>query len=125
VHEENAGAKSNCDLLFAEMDTWTKIALGEDLGGLLSMELSAPPSLPTSPASLLLKSRVRVFHAIPNPTRPPFQASIFSPNQRNLTPIHLPRNVSSAAVVGDNASATTPLPIDSGQYKAQYLFSTS
>ncbi|XP_047169397.1 imidazoleglycerol-phosphate dehydratase, chloroplastic-like isoform X1 [Vigna umbellata] len=77
------------------------------------MELSSPPSLPTSPSSLLLKSRVRVFHSIPNLTRSPFQASIFLPNQRNLTPIHLPRNVSSAVVVGDNASAMTTLPIDS------------
>ncbi|NP_001402066.1 Imidazoleglycerol-phosphate dehydratase, chloroplastic-like isoform 2 [Glycine max] len=79
------------------------------------MELSAPssPSLLRCPSSLLLNSRVRVFHTIPNPTRPPFQASIFSLNQRNLTPMDLPRNVSSAALVGDNASATTTLPIDS------------
>ncbi|XP_027934744.1 imidazoleglycerol-phosphate dehydratase, chloroplastic-like isoform X2 [Vigna unguiculata] len=78
------------------------------------MELSAPPSFPASPSSPLLKSRVRVFNAIPNPTPSPFKASIFSLNPRKFTPMDLPRNVSSAAVVGDNDSATTTLPIDSG-----------
>ncbi|WVY97900.1 hypothetical protein V8G54_030051 [Vigna mungo] len=78
------------------------------------MELSAPPSFPASPSYPLLNSRVRVFNAIPNPTLSPFQASIFSLNPRKLTPMDLPRNVSSAAVVGDNDSATTTLPIDSG-----------
>ena len=99
---------------------WTKITLGEDRRGAavvatLSMELSAPPSFPASPSSPLLTSRVRVFKAIPNPTPPPFQASIFSRIPRKLTPMDLPRNVSCAAVAGDNNSATTTLPIDSGQ----------
>nr|XP_007143256.1 hypothetical protein PHAVU_007G057200g [Phaseolus vulgaris]ESW15250.1 hypothetical protein PHAVU_007G057200g [Phaseolus vulgaris] len=98
---------------------WTKITLGEDRRGAavvatLSMELSAARSFPASPSSPLLNSRVRVFNAIPNPTPSPFQASILSLNPRKLTPMDLTRNVFSAAVVGDNDSATTTLPIDSG-----------
>ncbi|KAK7396672.1 hypothetical protein VNO78_17829 [Psophocarpus tetragonolobus] len=82
------------------------------------MELSAPPSLslPICPSSLLLKSRVRVLRTTPNPTILPFRPSIFSLNQLNLTPMELPRNVSSAAILGDNASptATSAFPIDTG-----------
>lgn len=108
---------------------WTETTLGEDRRGAavvasLSMELSAPPSFPASPSYPLLNSRVRVFNAIPNPTLSPFQASIFSLNPRKLTPMDLPRNVSSAAVVGDNDSATTTLPIDSGQCNSPFLIFT-
>ncbi|XP_061338647.1 imidazoleglycerol-phosphate dehydratase, chloroplastic-like [Gastrolobium bilobum] len=77
------------------------------------MELSAPPCLPKCPSSLLLKSRVRVFQRTPNPTCSPFQASIFSVNHRTLTSNDPPRNISSAALAGNNTSATTALPVDS------------
>ncbi|KAE9595420.1 putative imidazoleglycerol-phosphate dehydratase [Lupinus albus] len=77
------------------------------------MELYAPPCLPKFPFSLLLKSRVRVFHKTLNPTFKNFQASIFS---TNFTRICNPRNISYAALVGDiNTSTPTTLPLsDSG-----------
>ncbi|XP_019437437.1 PREDICTED: imidazoleglycerol-phosphate dehydratase isoform X2 [Lupinus angustifolius] len=77
------------------------------------MELYAPPCLPKFPSSLLLKSRVRVFHKTLNPSFQPFQASTFS---TNLTRTRNPINISYAALVGDtNTSTPTTLPLsDSG-----------
>lgn len=64
------------------------------------------------PFPSLKSSRVSVFHRIkPNPTSPPFQASIFS---RNLTSLNPPRNISTAALVDGNGNNTSTLPIDSG-----------
>lgn len=81
------------------------------------MELSAPPSpsllVPPCPSSLLTKSRVRVLLRTPNTTSLPFRPSSFSLNQRNLTPMNLPRDVTCAALEGSNSSAATALPIDS------------
>ncbi|XP_027363030.1 imidazoleglycerol-phosphate dehydratase, chloroplastic-like [Abrus precatorius] len=80
------------------------------------MEMSAPPCLSRCPSSLFLKSRVRVFQRTPKLTCTPSQAAIFSVNQLNLTRMDdVPRDISSAALVRDNTSATSiPLPVDSG-----------
>lgn len=91
------------------------------------MELSAPPCLPKCPSSsMLLKSRVRVFHRTLNPTPSPFRASIFSVNHRNLARMDPTRNLSSAALVGDNHTpATSASSVDSGQQKPLKLSSFS
>ncbi|CAI8604689.1 unnamed protein product [Vicia faba] len=56
------------------------------------------------------KSRVSVFHATPCP---PFQASIFSTNQRDLSPLNTPRSISTPALLAGNNN-TSVSPIDSG-----------
>ncbi|KAI5400836.1 imidazoleglycerol-phosphate dehydratase, chloroplastic-like [Lathyrus oleraceus] len=56
-----------------------------------------------------LKSRVSVFQTTPYP---PFQASIFSVNQRYLTPLNTPRSISTSALLGGNNTSVSP--IDSG-----------
>ncbi|XP_057427324.1 imidazoleglycerol-phosphate dehydratase, chloroplastic-like [Lotus japonicus] len=80
------------------------------------MELTAPPQclLPKCPASLRLQSRVCNFQRTPNLTCPPSKASIFSLKPHNLTSMNPPRPISTAALVGNNSSATTALPVDSG-----------
>ncbi|CAJ2630237.1 unnamed protein product [Trifolium pratense] len=78
------------------------------------MELTLPqPQLhPKSLSFPSLKSRVSVFQTKPNPTCPPFQASIFSTNPRKITPLNPSRNISTAALVDGNNTSTFPL--DSG-----------
>ncbi|XP_058746183.1 imidazoleglycerol-phosphate dehydratase, chloroplastic-like [Vicia villosa] len=53
-----------------------------------------------------LKSKVSVFQTT---SCPPFQASIFSANQRNLTPLNISRNISTFALLGGNNTSTSQI----------------
>ncbi|XP_058766889.1 imidazoleglycerol-phosphate dehydratase, chloroplastic-like [Vicia villosa] len=74
------------------------------------MELTLPqPQSQLHPKCLpfpSLKSRVSVFQTT---SCSPFQASIFSLNQRNLTPLNTSRNISASALLGGNNTSTSPI----------------
>ncbi|KAK7273839.1 hypothetical protein RIF29_14903 [Crotalaria pallida] len=81
------------------------------------MELSAPSRLIKCPFYPLLNSRVRVFQRTLNPTSQILKPSTLSVNHPgHLIQVHNPRNISSAALVGDiNTSAPTTFPhVNSG-----------